>query len=88
MILTNTLYVTLSETLSPKHKVTTNSTFPFPKMALCVNYSNAENHFFSCLQHYSQIQKDFVEDDHEHSVSVSSGHWTIQINCFSSFAHM
>jgi len=23
-------------------------------------------------KHYSQIQKDFVEDDHEHNVSVSS----------------
>lgn len=31
------------------------------------------------LQHYSQIQKDFVEDDHDHSVSVSSGQWTHMI---------
>jgi len=36
-------------------------------------------------KHYSQIQKDFVEDDHEHSVSVSSDQHThvIQRPCFS-----
>ena len=37
----------------------------------------------SCLifnsQHYSQIQKDFVEDDHDHSVSVSSDQCTYVI---------